>query len=105
MEKLNELDYVGIARSMMADIQNDCGSANRFNGGFEYPEEWVEKIAEHWESFVKKNPTIFQESNMDDIEEFARCFALGDEEWGMAYESYPGYAELSEVLEEYFETL
>lgn len=30
-------EYIEVAKHIMENIQNDCGAANRFEGGFKYP--------------------------------------------------------------------
>lgn len=91
--------YIEIAKQIMENIQNDCGAANRFEGGFKYPENWVNLIAGHSQYLFDNHPELLTDNFLNDIS------CGGEEVRTEICKKYPEFQNLDGVLENYFESL
>lgn len=91
--------YIEIAKQIMENIQNDCGAANRFEGGFKYPKYWVSLIAKHSQPLFENHPDILSDDFLSDIS------CGGEEVRNEINLKYPEFNSLDSILERYFESL
>lgn len=84
-----------LAKRLIQEIMYCNGMVNRWEPET-YPQEWVDKIAGPAAKFFGANPHCYTDEDIENI-----C----DGEYGenqLLYSQLEGYAELDEVLNEYF---
>lgn len=92
-------EYIEVAKQIMENIQNDCGAANRFEGGFKYPEKWIKVISFHSQKLFEAHPELLTDDFLEEIS------CGGEEVRAELRGKFPEYINLDCVLEKYFESL
>ena len=92
-------EYIEVAKHIMENIQNDCGAANRFEGGFKYPKKWVKVIALHSQKIFETYPELL-------TDDFLEKISCGGEEVRLDLRNnFPEFINLDCELDKYFESL
>ena len=89
--------HIEIAKSLMKEILYDNGYVDRWHPEEkQYSKKWMDKIAVVAGNFFDQNPEVLTD---EDIESICCGFVEENEE---KYGSLSGYKEMSDILNEYF---
>lgn len=94
--EIKKLTPQELAKRLMKEIMYDNGMVDRWNTE-QYPQNWVDKIAGPADKFFNANPHCYTDEDIENI-----CAGEYGENQ-LLYSQLEGYAELEEVLNEYFD--